>query len=188
MFSLTPHRFSQKWSCTLAAAIAATAIAVAALAGSAFALPNDTIVKIDPFSLTDHHVQFGGTASCVANQSPSANANLDWRENVADGTVNPKLTGSLCLQSTTDTYRVALQLYVLDTTPGPGATHVLISESHSLPATGNGAAVNDFSVNLQGPKVLSAAVHHVHAQLQEQVGGVWQNVPGGNTTFSTADY
>jgi hypothetical protein len=179
MFSLSSCGFGRKWIGTVAAAIAAAAIAVAALAGSAFATPNDTVAKIDAGA-----VQFGGAGACVAGLPPSANATLDWRENVGEGTVSPKLTGSVCVQNNTNTYRVALQLYYLDATPGPIATHVLVSESHSLAATGNGAAVNDFSVNLQGPKVLSAAIHHAHVQLQQQVGGVWTNVGGA----SIADY
>ena len=91
----------------------------------------------------------------------------------------------MCLQSTTGTYRVALELYYLD--PPRRHAHVKIGQSHSLPATGNGAAVNDFAVNLQGPKVLSAAIHHAHVQLQQQVGGVWQDVSGADT-FGTANY
>jgi hypothetical protein len=42
-------------------------------------------------------------------------------------------------------------------------------------------------VNLQGPKVLSTAIHQVHAQLQKQVGGVWQDVSGVDS-FGTANY
>jgi hypothetical protein len=179
MFSLTPRRFTRKWICALATAIAAAAIAVTVLAGSAFATPNSVIGKLTPPSDTD--VQFGGQGSCAANQDPAADADLDWRENLAEGTVQPKLTGSVCLQSTTGTYRVALELYYL------GPAHVKIGSYHSLPAMGNGAAVNDFAVNLQGPKVLSAAIHHVHVQLQKQVGGVWQDVSGVDS-FGTAGY
>jgi len=187
MFSLTPRRLSRKWICALAAAIAAAAIAAAALAGSASAIPNKTVLKLDPFSTTDRHVQFGQQGSCAANLPPGGNANLDWREDLGDGTVQPKLTGSVCVQNNTGTYRVALELYYLDSTPGPFTQHVKIAQSFSLGATGNGAALNSFDVNLQGPKVLSAAIHHAHVQLQQQVGGVWQNVPGAGTV-STVDY
>jgi hypothetical protein len=160
--------------------MAAAAIAVAALAGSAFAT-SDTIQALTPPS--DPAVQLGGQGSCQAGVAPPA-ASLDWQDTTA-GTTQPKLTASVCLQNTTNTYRVALQLYYLDPTPAPGASnHVMISESTSLPATGNGAAVNDFAVNLQGPKVLSAAIHHVHVQLQQQVGGVWQNVTGVDSSTS----
>jgi hypothetical protein len=183
MFSLTPRRSSRKWICSVAATMAAAAIAVTALAGSAFAV-TDTFQTLTPSS--DPAVQLGGQGSCQPGLPPGADAVLDWRDN-SDGTIQPKLTASLCLQNTTATYRVALQLYYLDSTPGPGGTHIMISESKSLPATGNGAAVNDFSVNLQGPKVLGATVKHAHVQLQKQVGGVWQDVTGADS-FATADF
>ena len=130
------------------------------------------IGKLTPPS--DLDVQFGGQGSCAANQDPGADADLDWRENVAEGTVQPKLTGSVCLQSTTGTYRVALELYYL----GPRSRERSARTSPCPPRAG--AAVNDFAVNLQGPKVLSAAIHHAHAQLQRQVGGVWQDVGGAD--------
>jgi hypothetical protein len=183
MFSLTPRRSSRKWICSVAATMAAAAIAVTALAGSAFAV-TDTIQTLTPPS--DPAVQLGGQGSCQAGLPPAAAAVLDWGDKT-DGTIQPKLTASVCLQNTTATYRVALQLYYLDSTPGPGGTHIMISESKSLAATGNGAAVNDFSVNLQGPKVLGATVTHAHVQLQKQVGGVWQDVTGVDG-FGTADF
>jgi hypothetical protein len=187
MFSLTPRGFSRKWICTVAAAVAAAAIAAASLAGSAFAIPNDVVVKMDPFSATDRHLQFGQQGSCAAGQAPGGDANLDWQQNLNAGTIQPKLTGSVCVQSNTGTYRVALELYHLDSTPGPGVQHVKISESFSLDATGNGSASNSFDVNLQGPKLLFAAVDHAHIQLQQKVNNVWQNVPGANTV-RTVDY
>jgi hypothetical protein len=189
MFSLTSRRANRKWLCTLAAAVAAAAVAVAALAGSALATGTvDTILKQDPDPST-HAVSLGGAGSC-SSSGATANSSLDWNENNGEGTVQPKLTASLCLHSTTNTYRVALREYVLDATPGPVSVHVLVAESHSLAATGNGAATNDFSVNLQGSKVISANVHHVHAVIQQLVGGVWQDVPiaaGGNNQ-GTADF
>jgi hypothetical protein len=167
MFSVTPRSVSRKLICA-AAAIAVAALALA-LAGSAAAVPNDTILKMD--SDPNHTFQFGGSGSCVANQPPSADGNLDWREDLVAGTVNPRLTGSLCLQKTTGTFRVALEYYY-----DINGAHDKIGTYGSLASTGNGAALNSFSVNLSGPVVLSGPIDHVHVVIQQQVAGVWQNV------------
>src|SRR3954469_17362916 len=125
MFSVNPRRSSRKWICSVGAVIAAAAIAVPALASSAFAV-TDTIQTLTPPRAPA--VQLGGQGSCQAGLPPSAAAVLDWADK-PDGTIQPKLTASLCLQNTTHTHRVALQLYYLDSAPGPGSTHVMISES-----------------------------------------------------------
>jgi hypothetical protein len=174
MFALTLRGSSPKRICAAVATMAAMAVAAAGLAGPAFAVPNDTITKID--TDPNHTFQFGGSGSCVSNQAPTADANLNWREDLTAGTVQPLLTGSLCLQDTTNTYRVNMELFYLDSTPGPGATHVEIGEYSSLQAAGNGGALNSFSVNLSGPKVNAANVDHAHITIQQLVGGVWQNV------------
>src|SRR3954451_18482952 len=116
MFSLTPRRSSRKWICSVGAVIAAAAIAVTALASSAFAV-TDTIQTLTPPS--DPAVQLGGQGSCQAGLPPSAAAVLDWADK-PDGTIQPKLTASLCLQNATNTYRVALKLYYLASPPGAG--------------------------------------------------------------------
>ena len=174
MFTSILRRSSRKRICSVAATMAAAALGVGALAGSALAT-SDVMQALTPPS--DTHVQLGGQGSCSAGGVPVA-ASLDWQDPVGGTTTQPKLTASVCVLNTTNTYRVALRLFYLDPTLG----HVMISESTSLPATGNGAAVNDFAVNLQGPKVLKAAIHHAHVQLQQQVAGVWQDVTGADSS------
>jgi hypothetical protein len=166
MFTTTARRFRRKGIC---AAVAA-AIASVALAGAAFAVPNDSIGPLNPDPV-NNNPQFG--TGCSAGAVPSGVGNLDWNENAAQTTIQPKLTGDLCLQGTTNTYRVALELYFTD-----GGFHSLVSSSTSLPATGNGAALNAFAVNLNGPKLQSAAIHHAHIQIQRQDAGGWTNVGG----------
>ena len=72
------------------------------------------------------------------------------------------MSGDLCLQKTKDTYRVELRYYYLDPTLG----HIEIAASNSRPLTGNNGALNTSAVNLQLPRVFSAAVHHAHVQIQ----------------------
>ena len=86
------------------------------------------------------------------------------------------VSGNLCLQKTRDTYRVELREYYLDASLG----HQLIATADSRALTGNNGALNQSAVNLQLPRVFSAAVHHAHFQLQKQdSSGAWTDVAGG---------
>jgi hypothetical protein len=166
MFINTSRRFSWKWI----GMIVAAAIASAALAAAALASPTDS-VKIDT---PNHTAQFG--TSCSAGFAPGSNATADWQEDAAKTTVALSLNGDLCLQKTRDTYRVELRYYYLDAALG----HQVIAAADSRPLTGNNGALNTSAVNLQLPRVFSAAIHHAHAQLQKQdSSGAWTDVAGG---------
>jgi hypothetical protein len=171
MFINTSHtwrRLSWKWI----GLIVAAAIASSALAASALASPTDS-VKIDT---SGHTAQFGATGSCSAGAAPSGNATADWQEDAGKTTVALSLSGDLCVQKTKDTYRVELRSYYLD----PSLGHIEIAASDSRPLTGNNGALNTSAVNLQLPRVFSAAVHHAHIQIQKQdSSGAWVDVIGG---------
>ena len=165
MFINTSPRFSWKWIPMIVAA----AIASAALAASALASPTRT-VTIDT---TSHTAQFG--AVCSAGAAPTSTT-ADWQEDAAKTTQALSVSGNLCLQRTRDTYRVELREYYLDAVLG----HQLIATADSRPLTGNNGALNQSAVNLQLPRLFSAAVHHGHIQLQKQdSSGAWTDVSGG---------
>ena len=165
MFINTSPRFSWKWIPMIAAA----AIASAALAASALASPTDS-VNIDT---TSHTAQFG--AVCSAGAAPTSTT-ADWQEDAAKTTQALSVSGNLCLQRTRDTYRVELREYYLDAVLG----HQLIATADSRPLTGNNGALNQSAVNLQLPRLFSAAVHHGHVQLQKQdSSSAWTDVAGG---------
>ncbi len=165
MFVNTSPRFSWKWIPMIVVA----ALASAALAASALASPTDS-VNIDT---TNHTAQFG--AVCSAGNAPTSTT-ADWQEDPAKTTQALSVSGNLCLQKTRDTYRVELREYYLDASLG----HQLIATADSRPLTGNNGALNQSAVNLQLPRLFSAAVHHGHIQLQKQdTSGAWTDVAGG---------
>jgi hypothetical protein len=150
---------------TTALAIAATGAASAALAAPALAVP------LDPVNVSGAggHAHFG--TGCVAGGPPAGNGTLNWNEDLAAGTVDPQLTGQLCLQNTTATVQAVIISY--------DNSHVEINRVDSLDSTGNGGALNQFAVNLSGPVFNSAAMNHVHVQLQRQTpAGAWVDIPG----------
>lgn len=169
---------SRRFGWTSLCAFLVAAIASVALAGSASASP-DSAVNID---MPGHTAQFG--TNCQAGD-PADDASMDWQEDAAKTTIAVKLTGDLCLQSTKDTYRVVLEYYYRDPHLPASSDHVKIASVASRPTTGNNGALNTSSVTLTGPRVLSAAVHHAHVQIQVQdASGKWSNFGG----FSSADY
>jgi hypothetical protein len=171
MFSNTSPGFSWKWIPMIVAA----AILSAALAASALASPTDS-VRIDT---TNHTATFG--AVCTAGAAPTSTT-ADWQEDAAKTTQALSVSGNLCLQKTKDTYRVELREYYLDAVRG----HQLIATADSRPLTGNNGALNQSAVNLQLPRLFSAAVGHGHIQLQKQdSSGTWTDVSGA---VATVDY
>lgn len=162
MSTLAPRRFSKKALSSVVAAIA-TAIVASALAVPALAAPNDPIAAIDG---PNHTYQFGG--GCAAGAAPTLGGNANWRENAGQTTVSVLVTGDLCLQNTTAQFRVALEYY--------DNSHVRIGRYTSNPATGNGSSLNAFAVNLAGPRLASAAMNHVHVQIQQRIANQWQDV------------
>jgi hypothetical protein len=171
MFSVSPSRLSRKAVCTVAVLIAAIAAVWIALAGSALATPTKSINAID--QTPDHTYQLGG--NCVAGQAPGSGFSVDWNEDAGQTTVQAKVSGTLCLQKTTDTYRVALRYFYRDPHLPISADHVLIAEYTSVPFKGSGVGLNTTSVNLQGGRVISASIHHLHVVVQKQVGAAWQD-------------
>lgn len=162
---VTKHRFTMRTIRHAAAALVVAGAAAAAVAAPASANPTDT-VNIDTVG---HTFQFG--LVCSAGLAPT-NATLDWDENAAQTTVRPHLVGTLCLQNTMAEVRVALTYY--DNAGG------VFGRYSSVPATGNGGALNAFSVDLLGPRVASAAMNHVHARLRQKIGGAWVDIPGAD--------
>jgi len=169
MFSLS--RISKKARGTAAGALAAAGIASAALAAPVLAAPIDSLSAIDG---PGHTYQLGG--GCAAGLAPASGITLDWMENAGATTVAPAVTGTLCLQKTKGEFRVAIEYF--------DNTHTQIGVYGSRSSTGNGAALNTFSVSKQGPRVLSSGVNHVHVTIQQRVGGVWTDVG----PFRFADY
>jgi hypothetical protein len=162
MSTLATRRFSNKVISAVAAIVTAIVVS-AALAVPALASPNDPVAAIDG---PNHTYQFGG--GCASGAAPAAGGNIDWRENGAQTTVAPRLTGDLCLQNTMAEFRVALEYR--------DNAHALIGRYTSSPATGNGSALNTFAVNVAGPRLASAAMNHVHVQIQQRIANQWQNV------------
>jgi hypothetical protein len=96
--SSTTRRFATKAIRNVAAAIVTAGVASAALAAPASASP------LDMFSLDAGTTQLG--TNCVG---PLGDAQLDWRENLAAGTVRPLVTGDICLHNTNRQARVVLE-------------------------------------------------------------------------------
>jgi hypothetical protein len=164
MSTLAPRRLSRKALHNLAAIVAVGGVS-AVLAAPAMAAPFDTVA----YNSAANEFQFGDT--CTAGAAPvSSGDEVNWRENLVNNTVSIRLQGNHCLQNTTATARVSIEYY--------DNAHALLGRYNSLPATGNGGALNQFSVDREGPRLSSAIFNHAHIQEQELVGGVWTNVPG----------
>jgi len=118
---------------TLAAASAVAALAAAAIAGPAAAAPTDS-VKINAgnvgfgTSFSGHKVTSGGT--------------LDWRQSGSD--TDPQLSGTLFIEDSTETYRVAIDHY-------PSATdHSSVITRNGGDKTGSGGFLDTFPILLGG--------------------------------------
>jgi hypothetical protein len=160
------RRFRTKAIRSVAAAIITAGVASAGLAASASAAPNDA-VNIDT---TNHTFQFGN--DCLAGVAPTTDGKLNWNENAAHTTVRPHLTGTFCLQNSTAHARVALEFR--------DNSDALLSRFNSDIMSGSGSALDTMDVDVEGYKVSSALVDHVHVQIQEEDStGRWVNVPLG---------
>jgi hypothetical protein len=148
----TTRRSAKKAIRNVAATIVTAGVASAALAAPASAIP------IDTFSINAGATQFG--TNCVG---PLGNAELDWRENLAAGTVKPIVTGRICLQSTNRRARLLLQYR--------DAADALILQVGSAPVQGSAAGLATFSVSLSGPTISSAIMNHVHIVLEDDRSG-----------------
>ena len=81
----------------LAAASAVAALAAAAIAGPAAAAPSDTVL------MNAGNVGFGTSFS---GHKVTSGGTLDWRQSGSD--TDPQLSGTLFIENSTDTYRVAI--------------------------------------------------------------------------------
>jgi hypothetical protein len=128
--------------------------------------PHDA-VNIDTAS---HTFQFG--SDCLAGVAPTTDGKLNWNENAAHTTVRPHLTGTFCLQNSTAHARVALEYR--------DNSDALLSRFNSDIMSGSGSSLDTMDVDVEGYKVSSALVDHVHVQIQEEDStGRWVNVPLG---------
>jgi hypothetical protein len=143
----------------VAKAMAAAALASAALAAPASAIPVDTFTIDSP----NHEYQFGDNGSCSAGAAPAAGGRLDWRENVNQTTIAPRLDGDLCLQGTNGRYRMAVVYHDDD--------HNQVTRFASNPSQGNGSPLNAFAVLAGGPRVDSSDTTHVLVRIEEDLGG-----------------
>ena len=167
MSTIASLQLSKRAMGNVAAAVVTAGVALAALTAPAMAATFDR-VNIESSNVT-HEFQFGDT--CTAGAGPTSSGDeVDWQQNAALTTVAPLLVGNLCLQNTTAEARVVLEYR--------DSNHVVIGRYGSNPAFGNGSSLNAFAVNRAGPRVTSAAINHIHVQIQKRVAGQWQDVAG----------
>jgi Flp pilus assembly protein TadG len=153
----------------LAAAVVTAALASAAFASAASANP------IDSFTINSagNMYQFGSTCSIGAPPSPSAT--LDWRNNAAGTSGAPQVSGTLCLQNTTDETRVKVLYH--DSTGGQ------ITRFVSPSLTGTGGPLDTSAILDGGPRINYATLDHVHIDVEHRApGGNWI-LAGTSTQF-----
>ena len=153
----------------LAGAAVAAAIASAALAGPAAAAPIDPVTIDTP----GHTFQFGN--GCAVGAAPATNGNVDWRYNPAGTNSAPQISGTLCLQGTNALARMAVTYH--------DANHNVITRFASNPAQGNGSPLNTFAVNAGGSRVSLQVLDHLLVDVERDVAGTWQVVPGGRVVL-----
>jgi hypothetical protein len=143
----------------LAAALATAAIASTAFVSAASAAP------IDSFTLNSaaNMYQFGN--SCSIGAAPSPSATLDWRNNAGGTSGAPQVSGTLCLQNTTDEARVRVLYH-----DASGAT---ITRFFSPSLTGTGGQLDTTAILAGGPRINYGTLNHVHTEIEHRV-------PGGN--------
>jgi hypothetical protein len=161
----------------IALAVVAAGLIAGALAAVAMAVPNDPVFRINSAGNT---FQFAGNVAgqedCSSNQAPLTDGNLDWHENVMAGTVQPELTGTICLQNTSHEARMVIE--------PRDANDAQITRHRGPSFVGNGADLNTATVGLQTPPYNAATMSHVHIVLEERAVGAANWTVVGTRTAS----
>lgn len=142
--------------------VMAMAIAVLALMAGASAA---SAAPLDNVQNNAGNVSFGN--AWKAGTGATTPGVLDW--NLAGGNTMPSLSaGNLYVANASGrTFRVALEVY------DNVASHTLIATNAGAAHMGTGAKPDVFPITLGA---VNSTGTHVHAKIQERIGGVWTDV------------
>jgi hypothetical protein len=158
---------------------AALAILTAGIASAAFAGPAAAVGGApDLFTISgsDGLTYFG--TNCATTGPPLTDAALVWNEDTTAGTVEPQVTGDICLQAPS----LGVQTQVI--LEYRNNNHVVVATRPGVIRTGTGG-LNTFGVDRGGLVFNSASMNHTHVRLLSDrgtpgvlhdVGMAWQDL------------